>query len=89
MEIEFDPEKDKLNLKKHGISLREVERFEWGSAYVFPDEDHYDEIRECAIGYIGIDIHLYYLVFVERFERIRPVSLRRATPREIRRYANS
>ena len=87
MEIEFDPAKEARNLKKHGISLSEVERFEWGSAYVYPDDKHHDEIRECAIGYI--DNHLYYLVFVERFEKIRLISLRRATPKEVRRYANS
>jgi len=88
MEIEFDPAKEARNLKKHGISLSEVERFEWDSAVVYPDERyHYDEFRECAIGYIGN--RLYHLSFVERFGKIRPISLRRAILREVKFYANS
>ena len=32
VQIEFDPVKDAVNLAKHSVSLRAVERFEWDSA---------------------------------------------------------
>jgi len=88
MEIDFDPFKDAKNIKDHGISLQEASHFEWETAVVFPDNRyHYDEYRECAIGYIGNK--LYHLTFVERFNKIRPISLRRAIRREVNYYANS
>ncbi|MCL2020824.1 MAG: BrnT family toxin [Betaproteobacteria bacterium] len=87
MEIEFDPGKNAVNQKKHGISLLCAESFEWETASI-QNDDHvsYGEQRFKATGFIGDQT--YVLVFCQRNEKIRVISLRKALPREVRRYAN-
>ena len=88
MALSFDPAKDEVNRAKHGVSLAEAELFEWESAVVFPDERlDYGEERAAAIGYIGQ--RLYVVVFTDRVEERRIISLRKANAREIRRYAEA
>jgi uncharacterized DUF497 family protein len=42
----FDPDKDKLNLVKHGLSLSFAEKLVWDEAYVWVDPRYpYDELR--------------------------------------------
>ncbi|HEU4845252.1 MAG TPA: BrnT family toxin [Burkholderiaceae bacterium] len=85
MEITFDPEKDKLNRRKHGISLARAEDFEWGTAVSWSDQRFdYGELRTCAIGLIGAS--LYFLVYVESDEDVRVNSLRKANAKEEQRY---
>jgi uncharacterized DUF497 family protein len=85
MVITFDPNKDKLNRRKHGVSLSAVERFDWDSAVIWPDARFfYSELRECAIGLIGH--HLYYVSFVDRGDTRRVISLRKADADEEFRY---
>lgn len=86
MVITFDPNKDRLNLRKHGISLSAASRFDWDDAVIWPDlRYHYSELRERALGYIGN--HLYFLIFVDEGHTMRIISLRRATKGEVKRYA--
>jgi len=98
MQIDFDPAKDAANRDKHGLSLGEAARMEWGSAVLWPDvRFDYGEERMCALGYVGA--RLYFVVFVDRpagedndgkpqcIRRI--ISLRRANPREEKRYAST
>jgi uncharacterized protein len=91
MNVTFDPAKDSANLAKHGFSLLDAVGFEWEAAVVWPDESHeYDEAR-MALGYIGLRIMA--AVFVDRppeqaTER-RIISLRKANPREVKRYAET
>jgi uncharacterized DUF497 family protein len=84
MEVTFDPAKDKRNIKKHGISLRRAEDFDFGSAlYNVADSQDYGEVRHIAIGWL--DSMLYTLTFVEDEEEdedFHAVSLRRATRQE-------
>jgi len=88
MQIEFDPDKDAANRDKHGISLAEAERIEWDTAYVWVDERFdYDELRMCALGYIGL--RLFHAAFVDRGEVRRIISLRHAEKREYRDYASA
>jgi uncharacterized DUF497 family protein len=88
MDIEFDPAKDRENLKQHGVSLAEAVRFEWGTALVWPDTRFdYGELRYRALGYVGSS--LYCMAFTERGEKDRIISLRRATPMEIKYYADT
>jgi uncharacterized DUF497 family protein len=63
-----------------------MERFEWESALVFVDDrEDYGELREIAIGCIGI--RLYYSVFATQEEdTVRVISLRPANRAEARRY---
>lgn len=85
MEITFDPKKDKLNRRKHGISLSAASGFEWGEAVVWVDNRyHYTELRECALGLIGETV--YFLVFVDEDYAMRLISLRKASRSEVKRY---
>lgn len=46
MRFIFDPDKDKLNLANHGLSLSFAERLVWDEAYVWVDPRYpYDELR--------------------------------------------
>jgi len=86
--IEFDPAKDAINRDKHGISLGDVARFEWGSAVTWPDVRYdYDEERMCGLGYIGV--RLYFVAYIDRGHVRRVISLRKANKREERTYASA
>lgn len=88
MEIAFDPAKDTANVKKHGVSLAAAASIEWDDSLTWKDERHaYGEARMCAIAYIGD--RLYYVVYVDRDEVRRVISLRKANLREIKRYAEA
>ena len=88
MHITFDTNKDKANIEKHGISLAAASGFEWDEAATWMDErKNYGEVRMCGIGYIGIRLH--YIVYVDRAEVRRIISLRKANMREVKRYAET
>jgi uncharacterized DUF497 family protein len=81
---DFDPAKEAINLLKHRVSLArwvdldiraivEDDRFDYGEPR-FPAYGHIDGVAHC-------------LVFTVRNERYRPISLRRAHAREMKRYA--
>ena len=92
MNVTFDPAKDAANLAKHGFSLLDAVGFEWETAVVWPDTRRdYGEPRMVALGYIGLRI--MSVVFVDRppeqpTER-HIISLRKATTREVKRYAET
>lgn len=85
MVITFDPKKDKLNKRKHGVSLAAASEFDWDKAVAWSDERYaYSELRECAVGLIGYD--LYHITFVDCGDRLRIISLRKANRKEESRY---
>jgi|APTNR8051073442_1049403.scaffolds.fasta_scaffold04518_5 uncharacterized DUF497 family protein len=84
MEIEFDPAKDRSNLRKHGVSLAMAREFILEDAIVREDcGEKYGEQRFQAIGPIGSG--LFVMIFTVR-STVRVISLRRAEPRERKRY---
>lgn len=86
MAITFDPQKDALNRRKHGVSLAAAAAFEWQTAIIWTDQRfRYNELRECGLGLIGKT--LYFIVFVQRGNSERIISLRKANKAEVRRYA--
>jgi uncharacterized DUF497 family protein len=88
MRITFDHAKDQINVEKHGVSLSAAADFEWDDALVSADERrNYGEARMIAIGYIGE--RLYVVVYVNRDDSRRIISLRKANSREIRHYAEA
>ena len=88
MEITFDPEKSKHNLRERGLGFEMAAGFDFTTALYAPDtRKDYGEIRTRAIGYI--EGTLYALVFTVRGKVLRVISLRRASRRERRRYAQS
>ncbi|WP_298598554.1 BrnT family toxin [Zoogloea sp.] len=88
MKITFDPAKDATNITKHGVSLGVAAEFEWDTALTWPDErKDYGEPRMGGIGYIGL--RLFCVVFVDRADTRRIISLRKANTREVQRYAET
>lgn len=88
MKIEFDSAKNCANLEKHGISLAEAVSLEWKTAVIWPDTRRdYGEVRMSAVGYIGL--RLDFVAFVDRDNSRRIISLRKASRREMKRYAQT
>jgi uncharacterized DUF497 family protein len=88
MNIDFDPTKDLSNQQKHGISLADAAFFEWDTAVTWQDDRFdYQEPRMIGLGYIGD--RLFCIVFVDREDNRRIISLRKANLREIKRYAST
>ncbi|MEY4763095.1 MAG: hypothetical protein RLZZ200_2951 [Pseudomonadota bacterium] len=85
MELEFDPDKDRRNRAKHGISLAMALHLDWDSLDVVPDlrrpygENHY-------IGDGIIDSRLHCVVYTTRSAVVRIISLRKANSREGLKY---
>jgi uncharacterized protein len=80
---DFDPTKDAVNQEKHGVSLAR-----WVDLNVFAivndDRFDYGEPRYRAYGLIDGMPHC--LVFTIRNEQYRPISLRRAHVKEMKRH---
>lgn len=83
---EWDESKRVANLTNHGVDFATIEAFEWHTAIEFLDDRH-QEPRFVAMGYINVRLHV--VVFIERGDRIRVISLRRATALERKRYAET
>jgi len=84
MQIEFDSAKDATNVRKHGVSLsRAVDLVV--VAVIEDNRFDYNETRYRALGHIDGVAHC--LVYTVRGEIVRPISLRRAHSKEMKRYA--
>lgn len=88
MQFEWDDEKEKINIAKHGIDFATA-------ALVFNDDNRlevYDvehseyEDRYITIGIIDGVEYLVMVVYTERGEAIRLISARKATNAERSRY---
>ncbi len=87
MQITFDQAKDALNKTKHGLSLSEATKLEWDDALIWQDTRRdYGEARMVALGVIGA--RLYCVVYVDRNDARRVISLRKANYKEAMDYAN-
>lgn len=87
MKVEFDPNKDALNRQKHGVSLAEAAYLEWETELAWVDERyHYDEVRISALVLRGIK--LFFVVYTDRGDIRRVISLRKATKRELLFYVD-
>ena len=85
MRFEVDPNKDQLNLHKHGVSLALASELDWDAALLWIDDRRdYGEMRILALAPRASI--LYYVAFVDRGDVRRVISLRRANRREVRRY---
>jgi uncharacterized DUF497 family protein len=88
IDIEFDPEKDRRNLAKHGLSLTLVLQLDWETLLVFPDlRHHYGEDRFMGYGKIGGRLHC--VIYTVRAGTVRVISLRKANLREVFRYGQT
>ncbi len=82
--MQYAESKRRANIEKHGIDLKDAERFDWDTV-VFIKTDFIDhEQRETVIGFV--DGELRALVYVELDDDWRAISLRRPTNHEIRTW---
>ena len=84
MEIEYDPDKDAINVAKHGLSLGDFVAFDGEPDVVVDSRFAYGEVRFQARG--RIDGTPFCLVYTETVIGIRIISFRRAHEKEMRRY---
>jgi uncharacterized DUF497 family protein len=89
MQIEFDATKDAANQRKHaGVSLALANELEWDTLQCKEDTRHnYGESRMAGFAFIGQ--RLYGVVFVDRGDVRRVISLRKANQREVKRYVEN
>ncbi len=87
MEFEWNLNKNRSNLKKHGIDFEEAKYvFDDIFAMIIDDRFHSNlEQREIIIGQSSKN-NLLYVVFVERGDIIRIIGARKLTSSERRRY---
>lgn len=87
MEFVWDPKKNKINLKKHGVDFEEAKTvFDDIFAIIIDDFFHSNlEQREIIVGQSS-KYRLLYVVFVEQKNYIRIISARKLTSAERRRY---
>jgi uncharacterized DUF497 family protein len=88
MEIEYDPQKAKSNLKKHGVSFEEAVTALYDPlALVQEDVDSAGENRWVFIG-LSQESNLLTVIYTLRNEEvIRFISARKATRSEAKYYA--
>lgn len=87
MEFEWDPEKSKANLKKHGISFHEASTvFGDPLAITFNDPDHSTREHRFLTFRYSMMSQLLVVVHTERHRKIRIISARRATKQERKTY---
>ena len=88
MQITFDEAKDAQNKSKHGLSLFEAEKLEWDDALIWQDTRRdYGETRMIALG--AIAERLYCVVYVDREDVRRVISLRKANNKEKKLYVSN
>jgi uncharacterized protein len=88
MRFEFDPKKDLANRRAHGYSLAVASECAWDEGFAFRDDRFgYDEMRMVALVPLGE--RLLYVVFVDRDEVRRIISIRDALRKEVKHYVEN
>lgn len=87
MELEWDPTKAKINVRKHGVTFEEAATvFDDPMATYYEDPDHsISERRYLTIG-TSAKGQLIHIAFADRAGRIRIIQARRLTRNERRQY---
>lgn len=86
MDFEWDPEKEKSNYKKHGISFSEAQCvFENDWVETIDSRRNYAEVRYIVTSEVGQGTILV-IVYTRRSGKIRIISARKANQRERKKY---
>jgi uncharacterized DUF497 family protein len=88
MEIEYDPQKAKSNLIKHGVSFKEAETALYDPMALVQEDIHaISENRWVLIG-LSNQANLLTIIYTLRNEEtIRLISARKSTRKEVNYYA--
>jgi uncharacterized DUF497 family protein len=85
IEFEWDENKARSNIENHGVTFEEAAEVFFDPFYQEGDASTENEQREFIIGY-SLAQRLLLVVHIERGERTRIISARRATRHERRLY---
>ena len=87
MEFEWDPEKDELNQRKHGVSFAEASTVFLDPLHATVPDDRYT-VEESRFRTVGQTVagRLVIVAHTDREDRIRIISARVTTNRERRQY---
>ena len=85
-DYEWDERKRQENEDKHKIDFTAIYEFEWDTA-VYNSNDAHGEERVVATSYVGTRLHT--VVYTLREGKKRIISLRKASSREMREYAQA
>ncbi|EJN05646.1 BrnT family toxin [Phyllobacterium sp. YR531] len=86
--FEWDEEKAKRNLRKHGVAFEILDQFEFDTAIEWID-DRYDYGEERIIATAFAGNKLYRLVYTMRGFAPRAISLREANRKEVDEYVRA
>ena len=85
MEFEWDEDKARINVARHGLDFELVMRAWANPVFSYPDtREDYGEERMIGFGAIGASVIV--IVFTERGSNIRLISARKAKKHEQRYY---
>ena len=86
--VVFDEQKNRENIRKHGIDLAKAVDFDLDTAVTYEDQSQdYGEVRLISVGFLHALMHV--LVYTEiGMDRIRAISLRAADSSERKDYAD-
>lgn len=88
MEFEWNEDKRKANLDKHGVDFLDAALiFEGTTVDRIDDRFDYGEVRWVSMGMV--DATLYVIVYTEENDTIRIISAWKASKRERREYEKS
>ena len=80
---EWDDDKNKLNVEKHGIDFNlAIEVFSDPCAVVQFNREIQGEIRDQIIGQIEDEVVILFVIFTHREHKIRLISARKANKKE-------
>lgn len=85
MTLEWDPEKAASNLRKHGVRFTDAFGVLEDPHALTIDDPHPDEERQLTLGMDTLG-RLLVVSYTWRADRIRIISVRKATPSERRHY---
>lgn len=85
LELEWDDEKRRANIQKHGLDFADVKHLDWDNAtYIEDTRFSYAEPRYWAFALWKHRLHL--VAFCRRGGKVRIISFRKANRKEVRRY---
>jgi uncharacterized protein len=85
MGYEWDPDKAKLNIRKHGIAFADAFSVFFDDSAITVEDNNPDEVRIATVGMDAFG-HILVVVYTWRGDNIRLISARRATERERKQY---
>lgn len=84
--IQFDPDKDRTNVAKHGLSLERSRELSFMNARVHTDERYEDYNERRFVLYGRLDGKLHACAFTLRGDRIHVITLHPVRDRAARKY---